>query len=927
MANINLDIKANTQKALGEFKKLSRELDNKFLVQGLKLDVVKSAFRDIERQFQNSLGESGLKAAENTAQLKRALALNFVTFKRFNNDVAGEVSRSIRSSLSGLAAQGKITQDTLKETLNFATFFDFEGTEEQRKKAFVNFASDFAQLNQNLRRAYGQGAGQLVNRVLTGQFGQDELFQLEQGLGGAVGNRLRQLLRERPELAAGLQSSSGVVRSRVANELRRTLENSPEYKEAVAEVRRTQPLTILRDEIAGLFDPNQGVFGSLREVAGTGTNILTETAKLLRSIFDPKEGLFAKVAQLLGQALGISDPLEPIIRAVQFITQTIEGLTKGTGNIESFITSIFDALRGLFDRVKQFIDNIDADQLGSVIKTVVDEILKTLPSLLGVLFSAIGKSLEVAFSNQTTGIIATVIGALGLGKAGGLINRLLGGDGLRAGILNSIRTRLGGRDEVTGERLSGFQGEARRFQINVVRYLDLILRQLGGGTPFGPAEPPGRGPRRPRGTPGRDGRTSRQRLRDMRRLRSGGGFGSRIRNIPRGIGNRLGAFNLLRGVSGGVPGISSFSNPQGASVGRLLTDYRSNRSIFDINNRVRGLSPATRPGFTAEGIGFRAPQIPRPIPRITPPAAGGGLLSRLGGATRGLRGGLRRIPLLGTALSGLALASIIGAPGAQADELEGLTPEEKKEQRREERREKTRGVLGVVGGIAGGAAGGAALGTVIGGPVGTLIGGIIGGIVGEVAVKLLSDPIIDGIGNFAAGIGDWFSNLWRGTKDLFGSAGEGIANFFGERGPIQSIWRFLMDIPNKVQEFVSSGWDFLSGALKDVPKSLLLGVFGPLGMGAGFIIDKLQGRALGGSGRGLTLVGENGPEFVDFGTGSVAYPSSSFSGMGSRGRSSSGPISIVINVNAPGANEFANQLTDQVIDELNRQFELNEENI
>ena len=43
MANVALDIRANTAKALGEFKKLSRELDNKFLVQGLKLDVVKNA--------------------------------------------------------------------------------------------------------------------------------------------------------------------------------------------------------------------------------------------------------------------------------------------------------------------------------------------------------------------------------------------------------------------------------------------------------------------------------------------------------------------------------------------------------------------------------------------------------------------------------------------------------------------------------------------------------------------------------------------------------------------------------------------------------------------------------------------------------------------------------------------------------------------
>ena len=133
-----------------------------------------------------------------------------------------------------------------------------------------------------------------------------------------------------------------------------------------------------------------------------------------------------------------------------------------------------------------------------------------------------------------------------------------------------------------------------------------------------------------------------------------------------------------------------------------------------------------------------------------------------------------------------------------------------------------------------------------------------------------------------------------------------------------------MDIPSKIQGFISSGWDFLSGVLKDIPKNLLMGVFGPLGAGAGFIIDKLQGRALGGAGRGLTLVGENGPEYVDFGTGSVAYPMSSITGARVGQRIVNQPISIIVNVNAPGANEFANQLTDKVIDELNRQFVLEE---
>ena len=110
MANIALDIRANTQKALGEFKKLSRELDNKFLVQGLKLDVVKSAFSQINREFQNAVGTQGLKTAETTGQLKRSLSAALFDLGRFNTEAAASIaSGEIVSSLQKLRAEGEIT--------------------------------------------------------------------------------------------------------------------------------------------------------------------------------------------------------------------------------------------------------------------------------------------------------------------------------------------------------------------------------------------------------------------------------------------------------------------------------------------------------------------------------------------------------------------------------------------------------------------------------------------------------------------------------------------------------------------------------------------------------------------------------------------------------------------------------------------------
>jgi hypothetical protein len=73
----------------------------------------------------------------------------------------------------------------------------------------------------------------------------------------------------------------------------------------------------------------------------------------------------------------------------------------------------------------------------------------------------------------------------------------------------------------------------------------------------------------------------------------------------------------------------------------------------------------------------------------------------------------------------------------------------------------------------------------------------------------------------------------------------------------------------------------------------------------------------------MTLVGENGPELVNLGSGSVVTPMTSFAGLGlSQRGSTSQPINnIVINVNAPGADEFAEQLSFDVIKKLDEMLE------
>lgn len=974
MANIALDIKANTQKALGEFKKLSRELDNKFLVQGLKLDVVKNAFTQINREFENAVGQQGLRAAESSGQLQRNLALNLATFRDFGRKTADVVSKDVLNSLQELRAEGTITGKVLQDSLNIAGFLDFDATGPELQRKLRESTNTIAKFVQQTSDLFGSEQGQRIQQALTGQISVDDLFQVATGQGSGATNAFKKVFQEYQDR---LRNADPTIRTQAILEVIKKLESDPAYEKSF---RQIKPIESVFREINGLFS-EKGLFGALRAVGDqienfngdkVDRNLLQVTGKLLRTLFDREDGVFAKLNKALQKAFGDFDVLEPILSGVTFLTEVFEklgnffessefqsflnifdglvdglksifsggGLNFSAESINKLVDGIFEAIRGLFNNISKFILGLDAGAISSVIGNIIGELVKTLPSLLKVIFIGLGKGIETIFSD---GRIFT--GALAAGGIASLlgIDKFLGGQGPFTSIQNRLNKALGRRggrglgglfqpgrdskgqfDKVTGERLTGFQSAVLRYMREIIRVLD----PDGSFLDQGPDSNRRRRRRVRRTTPGRDGRTPRQRALDMRRLRRGGGLGSRL---SRGLGSRLSRFNLLRNIPTGVPGISSFSNPQGDNLGRLLTDYRSNRSMFDINNRVRGGSPSSLPGATPEGIRFRAPEIPRPIPST---AAGGGLLSRLGGATKGLRGGLRRIPLLGTLLSGLAIASIVGAPGADASEMEGLTPEEKKEQRRREEREKTRGVLGVIGGIAGGAAGGAALGTVIGGPVGTLIGGIIGGIVGEEAVKMLSDPIIDGIGSLAKQLGGALGGLWESGVEMAKGGWRNITNFFGPDGPIQSIGKFLYEIPGNIVNTIKEKFEEAKQGFAALPGNLLEGIknfFTGNNTGGGNA-NTTPKRSLGGVGKGMTLVGENGPELVNLGSGANVIPNSSlmgglygnFRGGGRGAQSSVITNNITINIEAPGADEFSDQLTDAVIAELNRQYNLQE---
>ena len=400
---------------------------------------------------------------------------------------------------------------------------------------------------------------------------------------------------------------------------------------------------------------------------------------------------------------------------------------------------------------------------------------------------------------------------------------------------------------------------------------------------------------------------------------------SRFGRIGRGLGGRFsGAFSGLgMGIANLITGDDYLMGGMADTYMDAGTNYMAPIGPLPLNSRDPYAENFATGGYDPRMISDLTPQMrenrlmDRYNRRMAYRRSFGG---RMSGLRRGLGRGVRGLgrlggPLAGAALTAFSLASLFGGD-ANAGEMEGMTAEDQRQMRRDRNRQ----VLGGLAGIAGGAAGGALLGSAFG-PVGTVLGGVLGGFLGEEAVKSLSDPIIDGIGDFAGKVGDFFKGLWGGAVNLVSGGFDlikgGIKNlmwFFGSEGPIMTVARFMVDLPGNIIGKVKEGFE----AVGDGFKGLGQGVINAIG---NFFNPDKDGKALGGVGTGLTLVGENGPELVNLGTGSVVTPRTSFAGLGlNRGQQAPTINNVVINVNAPGADEFAQTLTVEVIDKLEEMY-------
>ncbi len=173
----------------------------------------------------------------------------------------------------------------------------------------------------------------------------------------------------------------------------------------------------------------------------------------------------------------------------------------------------------------------------------------------------------------------------------------------------------------------------------------------------------------------------------------------------------------------------------------------------------------------------------------------------LGKAMRGIGNLAKRIPVLGTVIGGLSIAT--------ADD-------------------KTSATAGVAGG-AGGALAGGAIGSavpIIGTTIGAIIGGIIGAIGGEKIVT-------------------WVQDNWNGIKKGASNAGQWVANTWNK------VWNSIVSGATTAGNWISDTWNSIWSTVKGYAKSFsswfMTSVWDPIKNGATtageWISEKVQGAA------------------------------------------------------------------------------------
>jgi hypothetical protein len=340
VSNLQLNVTANTARALADFNKFSRSLDNKFLVSGLKLDVVRSALNQINRDFQRAIGEQGLASASSFRAAQNQAALLTQTFRAFSAESALAITNNIGTALNQVAVTAGGTMKDVQKTLLATPFISTRLSDDVR----LSITKGVMDFQKNFRRAgLGENFGDVAQQFLMGNRTTMQMVQSRDPMEMFLGSELI-------KRGAGVgEIASPEMRSKLIRDL---VEDSALGEQlAIAAKRKAGFQIILEDLNTTLFNPEFGVFGSLKQVvdsAGKSTTMFDEVEVLVEQVFGDS-GLFATLVKAIREVFGAGDPMRPFIDAVQFMTGVFKSIT------DYFNTPGFRAVLGY---VKDIIDRV-----------------------------------------------------------------------------------------------------------------------------------------------------------------------------------------------------------------------------------------------------------------------------------------------------------------------------------------------------------------------------------------------------------------------------------------------------------------------------------------------------------------------------------------------------------------------------------------
>jgi len=909
VTSVVLDIRANTDRALNEFKRFSSQLDNKFLVSGLKLDVVRNALGQINREFQKAIGEQGLQAGQSLRAAQNQAALLTQTFKGFASAASMDIATQFSSAFNEVAVKAGGTAQDIQKALAATPFISTNLSEDMRKalgQGVLSFQRDFR------RAGLGEDFSGIARQFLMGQLSAGQMINSGDAAQSFLGTQLARSTGQVDLMTNAQQRSEALL----------NIIQDPAFNKQLTDMaRRAYGFRgIIEDLNTRLFNPEKGVFGSLRQVTMSvrdKTTIFDETEKLINSVFG-QQGLFVNFFKQIGKIFGIEDPLKVIIIGVRFITrqfnklnefiqdpafQNVVKLVQGVfSNIKNFFTAIYDqtqsgsfqpepinvqiraigeAVRGLFKQIGDAIRGKDiskeAEGGASVTSTILSELGKTIISFFGEVGGALlekAGSIALELVKVLPGTIAKLFGSLF--TEGGIIGQAIG---------TAIALRLGlgaGRLAAGGAGLLGQLREARTGEGGI---RGAINRRLG--SPFG-SWARRTGDQLLEG--GERGFQARMialvtQIRDCvcRGLLGGGGPDIDVDGPDRRAAGRrrvqeLGYAGPRRGVSsvpplgaGGFPMDEALDPYTSARRNRPGLASRAGQFLFDTGGDVAfpGSLDRSRQNVAA---------------RFNRMYGSGGTRAVLG---RGIRG-LGRKVRVGGALGGV-VAAVTLASAFRANASEGLSPNEKEQVQTSQRQQAGTELLGLAGGAVGGA-----VGTAIAGPVGTVIGGMLGDMAGRaLASTPFMRPITEALGKFA-----------EDAISLIGKAWNEISKFFNSIPSLltKGLTVLTTDIPKRLLDFgkglgesmLNSVSNFnLGQVLQDTWKNI-----------TNFVGQGNKPQAIGGvTQRGATyLVGERGPElWTATGSGTITNNATLNNLLASAGQNSSqsanATFNIAINVN------------------------------